>query len=233
MMKYKHVVQGIFIRRVNRFIAEVYVNGHYEKVHVKNTGRLKELLVEGAKIALEESQNPNRKTKYSLVAVQKDTRWVNIDSQAPNTVVYDALLTGKIMEFGCLTNVKREVKFGDSRFDLYFEKENRKGFIEVKGVTLEKDGVAMFPDAPTERGTKHIFELMKAVKAGYSGHIFFLIQMEDCHTFTPNMEMDAAFSKALKLASKEGVHLHAYDTMVLPNELNIGKQIQVKLRSNV
>ena len=123
MMKYKHVVQGIFIRRVNRFIAEVYVNGHYEKVHVKNTGRLKELLVEGAKIALEESQNPNRKTKYSLVAVQKDTRWVNIDSQAPNTVVYDALLTGKIMEFGCLTNVKREVKFGDSRFDLYFEKE--------------------------------------------------------------------------------------------------------------
>lgn len=228
-MKYSHVVQGIFIRRINRFIAEVIVDGQEEKVHVKNTGRLKELLVEGAEIALELSQNPNRKTKYSLIAVKKGAGWVNIDSQAPNTVVYDAIREGKFEEFQLVTNVKREVTFGGSRFDLFIEGENGKGFIEVKGVTLEKNGVALFPDAPTERGTKHIHEMIAAVKEGYSGHIFFLIQMQGCHAFSPHMEMDAGFSEALKLASKEGVQIHAYDTIVTPNELKIGERIQVKL----
>lgn len=228
-MKYNHVVRGSFIRRVNRFIAEVIIGDEPERVHVKNTGRLKELLVEGAEIALELSQNPNRKTKYSLIAVKKDSRWVNIDSQAPNTVVYDALLAGKIAEFDSLTKLKREVTFGGSRFDLYFEKENRKGFIEVKGVTLEKDGVAMFPDAPTERGTKHIFEMIQAVEAGYSGHIFFLIQMKGCHSFSPFLEMDTAFSEALKRAEQSGVQIHAYDSVVTPTELTIGDRIIVEL----
>lgn len=228
-MKYSQVVQGHFIRRVNRFIAEVFIDGEVETVHVKNTGRLKELLIEGAEIALESRQNPNRKTKYSLIAVKKGSGWVNIDSQVPNAVVYDALLAGKIREFSGLTKVKREVTFGGSRFDIYFEDGIKKGFIEVKGVTLEKDGVAMFPDAPTERGTKHIYEMIKAVEAGYSGHIFFLIQMQGCLSFMPNGEMDSAFSEALKRADQAGVQIHAYDALILPDEITISERIQVQL----
>lgn len=232
-MKYGKIVCGKFQKRLNRFIAEVIINDKLEKVHVKNTGRLKELLQPNVDVLLEESNNPNRKTKYSLIATRKENRWVNIDSQAPNVVAFEAIKKGKIHEIGTAQTVKKEVTFGSSRFDLYIEKEDEKGFIEVKGVTLEIDGLAKFPDAPTSRGTKHIYELIKAVKEGYKGTILFIIQMEGCYTFTPNKETDPAFSDALIEASKNGVKILAYDTVVNDEgEMIIGKPIPVELAKN-
>lgn len=184
-MKYGKMIQGILDRKVNRFIAEVFINGVKEQVHIKNTGRLKELLLPGAEVLLELSNNPNRKTRFSLIAVFKNGNLVNIDSQAPNAVVFEAIKLGKLGEFGSVLKVKREVTYGDSRFDLYFEKEDEKGFIEVKGVTLENDGVAMFPDAPTARGTKHVLELVKAVEEGYTCAILFVVQLKGCRIFAP------------------------------------------------
>lgn len=230
-MKYGEIVRGKFQKRINRFIAEVFIDGEIVSVHVKNTGRLRELLLPNAEVLLERSNNPNRKTKYSLIAVKKQNLWVNIDSQAPNTVAYNALKEGKIIEFSNFTTFKREVSFGHSRFDLYVENEGEKGFIEIKGVTLEKDGLAMFPDAPTTRGTKHVLELMEAIKEGYTGTVLFIVQMEGCHTFTPNTEMDPAFSRALKQAQEKGVQILAYDTVVTENELTIGKSIAVTLEN--
>lgn len=230
-MKYKEIVHGTFIRRVNRFIAEVYIKGEVETVHVKNTGRLRELLVQGATVALEESGNPNRKTKFSLVGVKKANRWVNIDSQAPNLVVSDGLKNGRIKELEFLTifDVKREVTFRKSRFDIFFKGEGASGFIEVKGVTLERNGLALFPDAPTARGTKHIYEMIEVVKEGYIGVLFFLIQMKGCRGFAPNSEMDAAFAKALREAMEAGVRILAYESNVTENRVTIGKPLPIHL----
>lgn len=228
-MKYYDIVHARFGKRVNRFIAEVDINGIVEKVHIKNTGRLKELLKPDAIVLLERSNNPNRKTEFSLIAVNKEGQWINIDSQAPNTVAYEALQAGKIMQVGLPDTVKREVTYGHSRFDLYFEKDDRKGLMEVKGVTLEKDGVAMFPDAPTSRGTKHVLEMVKAVQEGYIGIILFVIQMKGCRSFAPYWEMDRAFANALQKASKEGVEVIAYDSIVQEDELVIDQSIPVHL----
>jgi sugar fermentation stimulation protein A len=228
-MKYGKIVQGKLDRRVNRFIAEVFINGTKEKVHVKNTGRLKELLRTDAEVLLELSDNPNRKTRFSLIAVMKNGSWVNVDSQAPNVVAFEALKSGKIVEFGLVESVKKEVTFGDSRFDLYYEKDNQSGFIEIKGVTLEKNGIAMFPDAPTSRGTKHVLELVKAVSEGYVGSILFVVQMKGCHGFAPNREMDPALADALKQASRLGVQILAYDTVVKADELVLDQPLPVTL----
>ncbi|MFA1819969.1 DNA/RNA nuclease SfsA [Virgibacillus oceani] len=228
-MKYGKMVHGILKRRMNRFIAEVSVDGITESVHIKNTGRLKELLKPGADVLLEFSDNPNRKTKYSLIAAGKNGKWVNTDSQAPNTVVFEALKNGDIPEFRELQLVKREITYGASRFDIYFEKGEKKGFIEVKGVTLEQNGIAMFPDAPTARGTKHILELIKAAREGYTAAIFFLVQMKGCRTFIPHAEMDAAFADAVHKASREGVQILAYDCIVKENELVLDQPIPVEL----
>jgi len=175
-MKYGKIVHGCFDKRVNRFIAEVFIDGIKKRVHVKNTGRCKELLLPGVDLLLEYSDSPNRKTKYSLIAVNKNGNWVNIDSQAPNAVAYEALKSGKIARFKEIDLLRREVTYGNSRFDIYFERGKEKGFIEVKGVTLEEDGIAMFPDAPTTRGTKHVLELIKAIDEGYTAAILFIIQ---------------------------------------------------------
>lgn len=228
-MQYHQVTRGTFIRRLNRFIAEVVIHGKLEKVHVKNTGRLKELLVPEAFVYLEHSSNPKRSTAYSLIGVEKDGTVVNIDSQVPNTVVYDAIMNGKVSELPSIQQLKREVTFGDSRFDLYFESNDLKGFIEIKGVTLNQDGIAMFPDAPTERGTKHVLELIQAVKEGYIGMVFFLVQMKGCHSFSPHAEMDQAFADALRRAAAEGVHIIAYDAKVSETEIVIGNPLKVKL----
>ncbi|MFC5540749.1 DNA/RNA nuclease SfsA [Ureibacillus suwonensis] len=228
-MNYKKIKKAIFHRRLNRFVAEVYLDEQIEKVHVKNTGRLKELLLPNAEVLLEESDQPNRKTKFSLIAAKKGNLWVNIDSQAPNTVAYEAISGGEIAEIRNLRQLKKEVKYGDSRFDLYFETEQEKGFVEVKGVTLEKDGVAMFPDAPTARGTKHVWELAKAVSEGYKGIILFIIQLEGCRYFTPNSETDPSFTDALVQASRQGVRILAYETHVDEHQMSIGKQIPVIL----
>lgn len=226
-MKYGKIVHGRLERKVNRFIAEVLINGIKEEVHIKNTGRLKELLKPDTKVLQELSDNPNRKTKFSLIAADKNGSWVNIDSQAPNAVAFEALKAGEIAEFGLVQTVKREVTFGDSRFDLYFEKDNQKGFIEVKGVTLEKNGIALFPDAPTSRGTKHVLELIKAVQEGYTAAILFVVQMKGCSSFAPNIEMDNGFADALLQASRQGVQILAYDSIVKEDELILDQPIPI------
>lgn len=231
-MIYRKIVEGIFLKRPNRFIGHVLVNGKEEIVHVKNTGRCKELLIEGAKVLLEDNtDNPNRKTKYSLISVWKGDMLVNIDSQVPNLVVYDALKNGEIDSFNDLKHIKREVTFGNSRYDIYFESSKEKGFIEVKGVTLENSQVASFPDAPTERGTKHVLEMIEASKKGYSGIIFFLIQMKGPREFRLNWDMDPNFSKAVKLASENNIKIMAYDSIVSHEGIKIGKAIDIDLNS--
>ena len=227
-MEYNKIVEGIFLKRPNRFIAQVIIDGEEETVHVKNTGRCKELLVPNAKVILEDcSHNSNRKTKYSLIAVWKDDMLVNMDSQVPNKVVFEGISDGKIKDFKHHTHLNREVTFGNSRFDIYFETENSKGFIEVKGVTLENNGISMFPDAPTERGTKHVLEMIEAVGQGYKGVIFFLVQMKGPEVFKLNWKMDKAFSEAVKYASENGVEILAYDSIVKNNSIYLGESIEI------
>lgn len=230
-MRYLKTIEGIFLKRPNRFIAQVLINGVEETVHVKNTGRCKEILIPGAKVILEDcSDNPNRKTAYSLIAVWKGDMLINMDSQIPNAVVYEALCENKILGYETLTYIKREVRFGDSRYDIYYEKEDEKGFFEVKGVTLENDGIAMFPDAPTQRGTKHVLEMIEAVKQGYNGSIFFLIQMKGPKVFKPNWKMDKDFSEAIKLANENGVKILIYDSVVDNTGISLGKPIRMALQ---
>ncbi|HCG4535985.1 DNA/RNA nuclease SfsA [Ureibacillus chungkukjangi] len=228
-MKYGEIIRGQFCKRMNRFIAEVIIEDQIERVHIKNTGRLKELFLPDADVLLERSKNPERKTKFSLIAVNKQGQWVNIDSQAPNKVAFEALLEGKISELGNVSTLKREVTYGASRFDLYFEQGEQKGFIEVKGVTLERDGIAMFPDAPTTRGTKHVLELAKAVQEGYSCTILLVVQLKGCEYFVPNRETDPKFADALLFAAQAGVQILAYDTIVKEDEMILNRAIPVHL----
>lgn len=224
-MNYQNIVQGEFISRPNRFIAHVMVGGKVEICHVKNTGRCKELLISGARVFLEKSDNPNRKTKYSLIAVYKGDKLINMDSQVPNKVVKDFLP----YLFPDLILVKPEYKFGDSRIDLYLETPEDKILIEVKGVTLEEKGIAMFPDAPTLRGIKHLKELSASISLGYKAYVFFLIQMEGIEYFTPNYTTHKEFGEELKLAEKAGVNILAFDSLVTPTSININEKIPIRL----
>lgn len=227
-MIYKKTIQGIFLKRPNRFVAQVLIDGKEETVHVKNTGRCKELLTSGARVILEDcSDNTNRKTRYSIIAVWKEDILVNMDSQVPNAVVFEALKENNIEELEDLSRLKREVTFGKSRYDIYFESTKQKGFIEIKGVTLENHGISMFPDAPTERGTKHVLEMIEAVKQGYRGIIFFLIQMKGPKIFKLNWQMDRAFAEAVKLASENGVEILAYDSVVSDNSIYLDKPVKI------
>lgn len=229
-MIYNKIIEGIFVKRPNRFIAQVLIHGKEETVHVKNTGRCKELLVPGVKVILEDcSHNVNRKTRYSLISVWKGDLLVNMDSQVPNTVVFEALKANKIKGLENLSYLKREVTFGKSRYDIYFESGTNRGFIEVKGVTLENEGIAMFPDAPTERGTKHVLEMIEAVQEGYIGILFFLIQMKGPTGFRLNWEMDPDFSEAVNLAKEKGVQVIAYDSIVIENNIQIGDPIEISI----
>ncbi|MCQ2551186.1 MAG: DNA/RNA nuclease SfsA [Clostridia bacterium] len=219
-MKYLKVVKGNFISRPNRFVANVLIDGKEERVHVKNTGRCKELLTEGATVYLEDfdGRMGTRKMRYDLIAVEKGELLINMDSQAPNKVAYE-FFKDKV-DF-----LKAEVTYLDSRLDLYFEKDGRKGFIEVKGVTLEEDGIARFPDAPTERGVKHIKHLIKAKEEGYDAKILFVVQMKGVKEFTPNDETHRAFGDALRLARKKGVEVLCYDCQVTPDSLQIVQKV--------
>ena len=228
-MEYGKMVEARFLRRVNRFTAFVELNGQEEMVHVKNTGRCKELLLEGARVFLEEADKEGRKTKYSLIAVYKGDTLVNMDSQAPNQMAAEALAEGKIIEIGEVDFLKREVKYENSRFDLFYQKGDKKGFIEVKGVTLEENGVAKFPDAPTERGAKHLKELIKAKEEGYEASVLFVIQMKGVKEFRPNEERDKNFTEALIEAAKAGVQILAYDCGVQVGQVWIENQIPVVL----
>jgi len=227
-LKYTSVKVAKFIRRPNRFIAHVIVDNNEEIVHVKNTGRCREILQEGTVVILEEAKNAERKTKYSIIAAYKGDVLINIDSQIPNMVVYHGIMEGKIKEIDDVTKLSKEIVYGNSRFDLYFETKEQRGFIEVKGVTLETEGIAMFPDAPTQRGSKHIYEMIKAVEDGYAGFIFFLIQMNGVKYFTPYEIRDPEFAKALKLASEKGVTILAYDSIVSEDGITIGTPVEVR-----
>lgn len=228
-MKYKSVKTASFLSRPNRFLAHVIVDGREEVVHVKNTGRCREILTEGTGVILEEAEGTGRKTRYSLICAYKDEVLINIDSQVPNAVVYESILEGGIAELPEVTKLSREVTYGSSRFDLYFEAGAQKGFIEVKGVTLEAEGVALFPDAPTQRGTRHIYEMIHAVEEGYAGYLFFLIQLKGVTRFTPNRLQDPDFAEALSLAKAKGVTLLAYDSIVTNDEIRLGAPVEICL----
>lgn len=224
-MKYNNIKEGKFIFRPNRFIAYAELDGKEETVHVKNTGRCKELLIPGARVFLEKSDNPERKTKYDLVAVYKGEILVNMDSQAPNKVFYEWSKS----YFGEDAHIRPETKYKNSRFDCYIETENRKIFAEVKGVTLENNGIASFPDAPTERGIKHIEELCDAVSEGYEAYIFFVVQMKGVDCFTPNYKTHRAFGEALLRAKEKGVNVVCVDCKVTPDTLSIDEFVEIKL----
>lgn len=226
-MKYENIIKARFISRPNRFIAEVEIDGNIEIAHVKNTGRCKELLTEGATVYVQKSDNPARKTKYDLITVVKNGMLINMDSQAPNKVFGEWVSQGNFAADVDL--IKPECKYGNSRFDFYIEAGGRKIFAEIKGVTLEEEGIVMFPDAPTERGIKHIKELCECVKNGYEGYIFFIIQMEQCKYFTPNKATHIEFAEALKKASECGVNIKAMNCNVTKDELIILKEVEIKL----
>lgn len=226
-MKYKNIVEGQFESRPNRFIAYVTMNGQREKVHVKNTGRCKELLLPGATVYLDKSDNAQRSTAYDLIAVKKGERMVNMDSQAPNKAVGEWLQKGEL--FRNIKLIKPEMTFGNSRIDFYIENGDDKILMEVKGVTLEKDGVVLFPDAPSERAVKHVHELIEAVKAGYQAYIMLVVQMEDVSYFTPNRETQPEFADALIEARKAGVRILAYDCHIEEDSMVLQKAVPVKL----
>ena len=225
-MKYENMVPGKFLCRPNRFIAHVEIDGKLEIVHVKNTGRCRELLPEGAQVWCQRSDNPSRKTKYDLICVQKGQRLINMDSQAPNVAVGQWLRSG---EFGDVSKVCPEVKFENSRFDFAVEKDGRPCFMEVKGVTLENDGVCAFPDAPTVRGAKHVKELICAAQAGFDAYILFVIQMENVRCLHPNDATDPAFSQALREAAKAGVHVLAMDCKVTTDSMTLHTKVPICL----
>ena len=206
-MKYDKIQEGRFIDRPNRFIAHVELDDREETVHVKNTGRCRELLIPGAAVYVQDGQNPERKTKWDLIAVQKQNRLINIDSQIPNQVVREWLEKGHLFEN--ITRIRPEYTYGNSRFDLYVEADGKKALIEVKGVTLEDNGAARFPDAPSERAVKHLEELIQAMENGYEAYVFFVIQMKDVRYFTPNINTHPQFGEALKKAAAAGVKILA------------------------
>jgi len=212
------MVPGIFLARPNRFIAHVQIDGQVEVCHVKNTGRCKELLVPGCTVYCQRASNPNRKTKYDLIAVRKGDRLINMDSQAPNKAAHEWLAAGGLGE---ISELRAEVKQGDSRFDFSFMKDGKRCFLEVKGCTLESDGVCAFPDAPTERGAKHIRGLTALAREGYGAYILFVIQMADVKYIRPHDETDPEFGRALREAAENGVQVIAMDCAVSEDSMEV------------
>ena len=236
-MKYEHMIEGRFLSRPNRFIAHVEVQGEQGTAHVKNTGRCRELLIPGVTVLLQHhpgALEAGRKTEYSLIGVYKGDILINMDSQAPNQVAEEWLRTGGFTgETGiAVSDIHREVTYGNSRFDLAFLADGEQAYMEVKGVTLEVDHVAKFPDAPTERGVKHVKELALASKRGLRAYILFVIQMKGITSFMPNMDTHPAFGEALQEASQAGVHIMAYDCIVTKEELSIDQSIEVFIHKN-
>lgn len=230
-MTYKNIHTATFVSRPNRFIALCDLNGEEVVCHVKNTGRCRELLVPGATVFLDEPSGRERKTKYDLVAVEKslengESILINMDSGAPNEAAEEFV---KNRLFPNATGVRREVTKGSSRFDFCIEEDCKTTFLEVKGVTLENGGIASFPDAPTERGIKHIEELISLKKEGYGAAILFVIQMKGIHEFRPNDITHKAFGDALRRAEKAGVDIYAYDCIVTPESILIDQPVEVKL----
>lgn len=240
-MRYQEIVRGAFLERPNRFIARVDLDGQTVVAHVKNTGRCRELLLPGAAVYLERAASTARKTAFDLVAVEKARSGrppllINMDAQAPNRVFHEWVLTGKGAEAGLPrpTLLRPETTWGNSRFDFYWEESDsrRRGYVEVKGVTLEEDGIVRFPDAPTERGVKHLEELAAARRAGYEACVFFVVQMAEALCFAPNDRTHPAFGAALRRAAAEGVRVLAWDCRVAPDALELARQVPVRLEMN-
>lgn len=227
MIEYEKMQEGVFLSRPNRFLAHVRIDGREEICHVKNTGRCRELLIPGTRVWCQHHDDPSRKTAWSLITVEKGRMLVNLDSQVPNKLAADYVRQGGLGFVPRL--VKSEQTWGNSRFDLYYEAEDRRGFVEVKGVTLETDGVASFPDAPTERGRKHLEELERAVEEGYEAWVLFVLQMSPMVRFTPNWPRDPAFAAALCRAADHGVQVRAVECRVTPNTLEITAPVPVQL----
>lgn len=225
-MHYENMVSGEFLNRPNRFIAHVRINGEEQICHVKNTGRCKELLVPGATVFCQHCENPNRKTKFDLIAVQKGDRLINMDSQAPNAAVGQWLKSGGL---GPITDLRPETTFGASRFDFAFQKDGRQCYLEVKGVTLENSGVCAFPDAPTIRGAKHLQELTRAAREGYGAFVLFVIQMTDVAYLHPNDTTDPAFGQALREAAAAGVQIIAMDCQVTETSMVLQRAVPIQL----
>ena len=251
-MNYKNTIRGTFKDRPNRFIAHVQIGDQLETVHVKNTGRCRELLVPEAEVILEKSDNPARKTKYDLISVNKEGRWINMDSQAPNRAALEWMenLSQKEPNDNALRmlqpfdpsgsiwlprKIRREVVHKDSRFDLAFMLENQQtgalkpAFMEIKGVTLEENGIVRFPDAPTERGVKHLQGLSEAVAEGFEAFVLFVIQMEGVREFRPNDETHKAFGDALRAGARAGLHILAYDCEVEEASMKIRREVKISL----
>ena len=225
-LKYENMVEGFFLSRPNRFIAKVEIDGQEQTVHVKNTGRCRELLTPRAQVFCRFDPNPNRKTQYDLITVRKGERLINMDSQAPNTAAKEWLQAGGLGE---IENLKAESFHGESRFDFSFTKDGKQCFLEVKGVTLEHDGVCAFPDAPTQRGAKHLRGLEALAKEGYGAYVLFVIQMADVKYLHPNDATDPAFGEALRSAAAAGVQVLAVDCAVTENTMQIRLPVLVKL----
>jgi len=225
-MRYQNMAEATFLYRLNRFMAHIAIKGQKEICHVKNTGRCKELLRPGAAVLVQEMSSVKRKTKYDLIGVYKGERLVNIDSQAPNKIFHEWVISSNF--FSHIDLIRPECKYQNSRFDFYIETGTSRIFVEVKGVTLEENGVALFPDAPTERGIKHITELCRAINDGYKAYLFFIIQMKDVLYFSPNVKTHPAFAEALVNAQKHGVSIMAIDCVVKTDCITAGDWVEVR-----
>ncbi|MFV0516608.1 MAG: DNA/RNA nuclease SfsA [Aminipila sp.] len=226
-MNYKNIKPAKFISRPNRFIANIEIDGKREICHVKNTGRCKEFLIDGADIFVEEFDTNKRKTKYDLIAVYKGSKLINMDSQVTNKVVFEWISSGNL--FKNITYIKNEQKYKNSRFDLYVEAEGRKIYIEVKGATLEENGIVMFPDAPTDRGVKHLKELAECLDDGFEAYVIFVIQMKDVKGFKPNDVTHKAFADTLRQVKEKGVRILAYDCDVTETSIILNKEVPLLL----
>ena len=225
-MQYQNMIPGVFHARPNRFIAHIEINGQMQVCHVKNTGRCRELLVPGTKVWCQAFSDPKRKTAFDLIAVQKGDRLINMDSQAPNAAAKAWLLNGGL---GKVENLRAETVHGDSRFDFSFTLDGKSCFLEVKGVTLENCGICAFPDAPTQRGVKHLQGLAQAAREGYGAYVLFVVQMTDVSYLHPNDATDPAFGKALRDAAEAGVQVMAADCSVTPDTMVIRAPVEVRL----
>lgn len=226
-MLYERIEEAVFRSRPNRFLAQVVTERGGEVCHVKNTGRCRELLVPDARIWVQRNESAHRKTALDLIAVEKNGRVINMDSQIPNQVAEEWIRAGHLLDGP--TVIRREVRYGTSRFDLYLEKGSRRMYVEVKGVTLEEDGIARFPDAPTERGVKHVEELIACKNDGYEAVILFIIQMKGVRYLEPNDRTHAAFGEALRRAEKAGVQVLAADCVVTPASIRADREVEVRL----
>ena len=227
-MIYENILPAIFVDRPNRFIAHVELNGRLEVCHVKNTGRCRELLIPGCRVYVQHQPSPTRKTAYDLIAVEKGERLLNMDANAPNRVFNEYVRAGRFLRGWSV--IRPETTHGDSRFDFYLESPGHRLFAEVKGVTLEDDGVMRFPDAPTERGVKHLEGLARCVQEGYEAWAVFVIQTEDVRWMEPNRRTHPAFADAMRQVAQAGVHLLALDCHTEPDRLEIRRPVEIRLR---